>query len=559
MPTTARQGLENAVYVAADGSAGTHLIIAQWSVSNCVRRGASLCYPCRRRLGTERPGASGGIQRTTPYGVRLGEFTNGQLSGWMYTVNGEHPNQGLNAWTVYDKDEIIWHYTDDYTKERGGTGSNTGTGNSNGQIKPNATVSNGGANAAVSSNEFSAALNAAVQNRLGEILVAPVGADRADSLRVDLPVDVLYEAARSGVGVTVESGAGIVNIPGGTLSGIARTARSYDLTIDTAAQSSYQGERLLNGRAELTDEQLKNCSVTEVTFSSGRTNITSWNGGSITLSLPVDSRNFEARERDTVYQISADGSMEEHTGRCFKQGGALYVEIDTTHLSTFIVVPNAEEETKEPSTSITEADVPLVGLPSAGANYVILPFADAAGHWALQSIGYVYQTGLMSGISAGAFQPDANMSRAMFVTVLHRLSGKLAPTGVMVYTDVAANSWYTDAVAWATSAGIVNGTSASTFSPNASITREEMATMMMRYAKYKGYDVTAAAELSSYADAVNIHDWAYRAMEWANGTGMIGGRTAFSLEPQGTATRAETATILVRFIEKFIPDYGTIR
>lgn len=481
----------------------------------------------------------------TPRGLRLSEFTNGQLSGWMYTVNGEHPNQGLNKWTVYDGDEIIWHYTDDYTKERGGTGSSN-TGSSSGELNP--TVSGG--SASVSTSAFEDAIDAALQNRLSEILISPADASRLDSLSVDLPTDALYEAARSGLGVTVESGAGIVTIPSGALSSIARTARGYDVTIDTTAQSSYQGERLLSSRTDLTDDQLANCSVTEVTMTSGRTAITSWGGGAISLSLPVDSRYFEARERYTVYQISDDGSMEEHTGRCVKQGGILYVEIDVTHLSTFITVPNAVEETKNLATNIT--DVPQT-LPSLGTNYVILPFADAAGHWALQSIGYVYQTGLMSGTSASAFQPETEMSRAMFVTVLHRLAGRPAPTGVMVYTDVKPNTWYTDAVAWATSTGIVNGTGAATFSPNASISREEMATMMMRYAKYKGYDTAATTDLTGYADVYQIHDWAYRAMEWAGGTGMITGRTAFTLVPQGTATRAETATILVRFIQKFMP------
>ena len=480
----------------------------------------------------------------TPRGLRLSEFTNGQLSGWMYTVNGEHPNQGLNKWTLYDKDEIIWHYTDDYTKERGGTGNSTGS--TSGELNP--TVSGG--SASVSANAFQEAINAAVQGRLSEILISPAGAGRLDSLSVNLPTDALYEAARSGLGVTVESGAGVVTIPSGALSGIARTARGYDVTIDTTTQSSYQGERLLSSRTELTDDQLKNCSVTEVTMTSGRTAITSWGGGAITLSLPVDSRYFEARERYTVYQISDDGSMETHTGRCVKQGSILYVEIDVTHLSTFVTVPDAVEEAKNPVTNIT--DVPQT-LPGLGTNYVILPFADAAGHWALQSIGYVYQTGLMSGTSASAFQPETEMSRAMFVTVLHRLAGRPAPTGVMVYTDVKPNTWYTDAVAWATSAGIVNGTGAAAFSPNASISREEMATMMMRYAKYKGYDTAATADLAGYADAYQIHDWAYRAMEWAGGTGMINGRTAFTLAPQGTATRAETATILVRFIQKFMP------
>lgn len=471
----------------------------------------------------------------TPKGLSLSEFTNGQLSGWMYTVNGEHPNQGLNKWEVFDGDEIIWHYTDDYTKERGGTGTNTGS--SSGELNP--TVSGG--SASVSTSAFEDAIDAALQNRLSEILISPAGASRLDSLSVNLPTDALYEAARSGLGITVESGAGIVTIPSSALSGIARAAGST-VTIVTAIQNSNQAENLLSDE-ELTDEQLTNCSVTEVSIISGRSNITNWGGSSITLSLPVDSRYFEARERYTVYQISDNGSVEKHTGRCVKSGSTLYVEVDVSHLSTFVVIPAAME-------IIDEEEVPEDALPTS----IYLPFADTANHWALDSIGYVYQWGLMTGTSAYTFQPEADTSRAMFVTVLHRMEGAPASASANVYNDVAAGTWYTDAVTWATSAGIVNGTGAGKFSPNASITREEMATMMMRYAKYKGYDTAAAADLADYADSYQINEWAYRAMEWANGTGMITGRTAFTLVPQGTATRAETATILVRFIQKFAPN-----
>ena len=217
------------------------------------------------------------------------------------------------------------------------------------------------------------------------------------------------------------------------------------------------------------------------------------------------------------------------------------MEVDVTHLSTFVVVPTAAETADEEK------------APEALPTNVYLPFVDTANHWALDSIGYVYQKGLMSGTGAYNFQPNISMSRAMFVTVLHRLEGTPASTGVNVYSDVVPNGWYTDAVTWATSAGIVNGTGEGKFSPNASISREEMATMMMRYAKYKNCDTASTTDLAGYADANQIHDWAYRAMDWANSTGMITGRTAFTLVPQGTATRAETATILVRFIQKFMP------
>ena len=117
--------------------------------------------------------------------------------------------------------------------------------------------------------------------------------------------------------------------------------------------------------------------------------------------------------------------------------------------------------------------------------------------------------------------------------------------------DVAAGAWYADAVAWAAANGVVNGVSDTAFAPETAITSEQLATILYRYAQLKRYDVSVSGNLSGYADASQISDYAMTAMQWANAAGLITGNTATTINPTGNATRAEVATILMRFCEKF--------
>ena len=184
---------------------------------------------------------------------------------------------------------------------------------------------------------------------------------------------------------------------------------------------------------------------------------------------------------------------------------------------------------------------------------VALPFTDVTGHWALDSIRKVYDLGLMTGTKATRFSPDTALNRAMLVTILYRLEGSPAVSSASVYTDVATGAWYTDAVAWAAQHGITVGYGNGRFGPKDDITREQMAAILYRYAQYKTYDTTASADLRGYTDAGSISGWALEALQWANGAGLISGRTNTLLAPAGSTTRAETAVILVRFLEQIAP------
>jgi hypothetical protein len=177
------------------------------------------------------------------------------------------------------------------------------------------------------------------------------------------------------------------------------------------------------------------------------------------------------------------------------------------------------------------------------------PFTDVIGHWAEDAITFVYEEGLMTGTSRDKFSPETRLSRAMLVTILYRMEGEPAVTNRNTFSDVKGDAWYTDAVLWASAKGIVNGVGSGKFAPTQEITREQMATMLLRYSDYKDYDITQWNDLSGYTDANSVSTWALEALQWANAEGLITGRTSDLLVPQGDTTRAETATILMRYLE----------
>ena len=167
-----------------------------------------------------------------------------------------------------------------------------------------------------------------------------------------------------------------------------------------------------------------------------------------------------------------------------------------------------------------------------------LPFTDVtSGSWYYDGVKYVCDNGLMNGTSANEFNPNANTTRSMIVTILARMEG--------VNTSGGA-TWYAHGREWAMGAGISDGTNMT-----GKITREQLAAMLYRYAKLKGYDVSASADISGYTDASSVSSWATDAMRWAVSAGLINGRTATTLAPQGNATRAEVASILMRFMQKY--------
>ncbi|MGI6028807.1 MAG: S-layer homology domain-containing protein [Candidatus Heteroscillospira sp.] len=204
---------------------------------------------------------------------------------------------------------------------------------------------------------------------------------------------------------------------------------------------------------------------------------------------------------------------------------------------------NAQKKLVENYAELTAAEKEFARLTGS------LPFDDVEEYWALEAIRYAYINDLMNGTGADEFSPDATLNRAMLATILYRLEGEPEVKAKNIYTDVASGTWYTDAVIWASENGIVDGYGNGKFGPTDNITREQMAAMLYRYAAYKTYDVTNAGDLQGFIDMEDISAWALNAVKWANAEELINGRTATTIVPGGNATRAEAATILMRFCE----------
>lgn len=338
-------------------------------------------------------------------GYALSEFTNGKKSGWMYTVNGTHPNQGLKNWTLKDGDVVIWHYVNDYSHEVADWFNDP-----NYPSLGNGTYYNGWLRAAdISPEQY-------VNELLGKIL-------------------------KVGKNGTVEP--------------------------------------------KLTFQHI---------------------GKSVTFTFKPDTGY---KVKDVKVNGKSVGAVKTYT-------------IDKLTVSTRIEVEFTNG--KLPFTDVRESD------------------------WFYGDVAFAYENGLFAGTSDTTFSPNASMTRAMLVTVLYRLEGEPAVSGRSGFSDVQYNGYYEDAVTWAADNGIVNGTSTTTFSPNANVTREQMAAILYRYAQHKKYNTAASSGLNGFTDHASVSGYAAASLEWAVAEKLVNG-SAGKLMPTGNATRAQVAAILHRFVE----------
>jgi hypothetical protein len=259
--------------------------------------------------------------------------------------------------------------------------------------------------------------------------------------------------------------------------------------------------------------------VFSLTVTSGGKTISDF-GGPVTVSLPYELKEGESAENVTVWYLSPDDSM---------------TQIPCTY----------DPVSKAVSFTVSHFSLYMVGVASPWEN----PFADVSENdWYYDAVRFVHENGLMVGTGDTTFSPRVNTSRGMLVTILYRLEELPKTSVVNPFDDVAAGKWYTNAVVWAAEQGIVNGYGNGQFGPEDAITREQMAVILMNYAKFKGYDVSMSADLSKYTDAGSISSWAKDAISWANANALIQGDGA-KLTPTGNAERCQVAAILQRFIE----------
>ena len=338
-------------------------------------------------------------------GYALSEFTNGKKSGWMYTVNGKHPNQGLKNWTLNDGDVVIWHYVNDY------------------------------------SCEVADWFNDSQYPSLGDGSYYNSWLRAADISPEQYVNELLGKILKVGKNGTVEP--------------------------------------------KLTFQHI---------------------GKSVTFTFKPDTGY---KVKDVKVNGKSVGAVKTYT-------------IDKLTVSTRIEVEFTNG--KLPFTDVRESD------------------------WFYEDVAFAYENGLFAGTSDTTFSPNASMTRAMLVTVLYRLEGQPAVNGRSGFSDVQYNGYYEDAVTWAADNGIVNGTSTTTFSPNANVTREQMAAILYRYAQYKKYNTAASSSLNGFTDQASVSGYATASLEWAVAEKLVNG-SAGKLMPTGNATRAQVAAILHRFVE----------
>ena len=246
-------------------------------------------------------------------------------------------------------------------------------------------------------------------------------------------------------------------------------------------------------------------------------------GFTMTLSAPLGEENAGYWANLCHYDEDAEKLNFEAAAEIDEDGN---VKIPFTHASQYAIVIDDH----------SHATVPV--------SEIFIDIAPDA--WYKDAVQYAYDNGLMTGVSATEFAPEATTTRAMIVSILARLEG-VESAEAAGFADVS-DEWYATAVNWAANVGVVNGYEDNTFRPNTAITREQLAAMLMNYAAYKGEDVSARADLSTYSDAATISSWANDVMQWAVAEGLISGMTEDTLQPQGNAMRAQVAAILERFL-----------
>ncbi len=258
-------------------------------------------------------------------------------------------------------------------------------------------------------------------------------------------------------------------------------------------------------------------------------------------SFSVSNKNAKAGDTVTVTPKPDEGYVVDEVTVTDKNGNTIDVKMNDDGTYSFVMPEKAAQPVKVEVTFKEEA--------GAGDN-PSAQFTDVVpGAWYQDAVNYAIKNGLMEGTSATTFEPNTKTSRGMVVTILHRLEG--TPSAAAAgFGDVASGQWYTDAVSWAAANGIVTGYDTGNFGPNDIVTREQMAAILYRYASYKAYGTDAQANLTSYTDAGAISGYAESAMKWANAEGLITGTTTTTLSPAGDASRAEVATILMRFCEE---------
>ena len=321
-------------------------------------------------------------------------------------------------------------------------------------------------------------------------------------------------------------------------------------TVEKRDGTSTTTEKNKNGSEKVTEKSADGTTVTTEKDTDGTKTVTTENADGSTSTEEVRKDGTEVKtetttDGETTAEVKADGKAEVTIPVPDTEKVQMVVVTDESGNNTYIT----EVETNDNGVAVTTDGNATVSVISGNKK----EFADVhhVEHWSEKSVDFVHILGLMNGTSENHFSPDVQLTRAMLVTVLYRAEGEPEITNDNSFVDVENGSYYEKAVAWAKTNGIVNGTSATTFDPNVSITREQIAAIIHRYADFKGHDVQVGenTNILSYDDVHHVSEYAIGAMQYAVGSGLIKGKTESTLNPLDNATRAEVAAILERFIK----------
>lgn len=449
--------------------------------------------------------------------ITLTDSTNGSNCGWMYLINGVTPLKALRDYTLSDGDSIVFYYTDDYTLEKGSEMWSGGSSDTSVSIPVREGASSTGVSAIISGKTATLSATAAQLSALKEqsakglftLDLSAVGGSVTNAVVPAKLVSAML-GSEGGSGLSVALPNASVTLDATAFAAVSSAGKDLTFSLSTVAS-----DKLSAAQKQSLGAQAGSALIFNVHVLAGEEAQSSFNGGSVTVSVSYTPREGEDTSTLTVWYLSDDGSITPTSGRYDEKTKT--VAFTTPHLSSYVVVS--------------------------------FPFSDVAtGSWYYGDVACCYTNALMTGTSAASFSPEETATRAALVTVLYRLSGSPAVTETEPFADVKPGDWYAKAVAWASQAGIVTGTDETHFSPDAALSREQAAALLYRCAKSLGLDTAqSGADTCTYADYAEISSYAREAMQWAVGTKLMQG-SSNTLSPAASATRAQTAALLHRFL-----------
>ena len=366
---------------------------------------------------------------------------------------------------------------------------------------------------------------------------------KTDIASAGIPTDTLKEIARAvndssndASALTIKLTDGSITFDGKALAAIVDQSKGSEIRISLDSIR----ETRLNDAQHAALKELDVQTVYDAYIVSNGVRISDLKGGSATVTAPYTLKNSQQAKGLVVWYVAESGEKEEVPASY----GNKEIRFTVTHFSNYILTYDAERVKEE-----TPAGTDYKTCPQ-DATCPISAFSDAGPTaWYHDGVHYVLDNGIMSGMGNGLFAPNSETSRAMIAQILWNMEGRPVVNFLMTYKDVDQEAWYAEAIRWANSEGLMDGYGNDRFGPNDTMTREQLVTVMYRYAQRKGIDVSVGEDTNilSYDDAYDVSEWAASAMQWAVGSGLISGRTSSTLNPKDTATRAEIATIMMRY------------